>query len=188
MENKAKKAIRKELLKKRSQLDKERVTEYSEQICEKLINSNVFEQAEEIYCYMDYKNEVATKSIFVKAWQKGKKVAIPYVRNKEEIRFVYVDSFDDVSEGAFGILEPKNRVIKEARTNNQLVIMPLLAFDSKCNRLGYGGGYYDRFLKVYPEVTTAALAFSMQEVPSIPNNDFDIQPSMIITEKRIYRK
>jgi 5-formyltetrahydrofolate cyclo-ligase len=81
-------------------------------------------------------------------------------------------------------LEPKQT--HHADDENVLLIMPGAAFDAKCNRIGYGKGYYDKYLQVHPNVKTIAIAFELQMVETIPAEAYDICPDIIITEEKTY--
>lgn len=178
--NSQKKEIRKKILAKRSMLSKEEWEKKSECISKKVILHPFFLEAEEIYCYLDYKNEVGTRKIIEKAWELRKKVAVPKIIG-DEMHFFYIESFEDVEEGYCRILEPVTGKI--AQGDNVLVVMPGAVFDSKLNRIGYGKGFYDRYLDKHPSYHTLALAFSLQFIEDIPVDTHDKKPEAIITEE-----
>ena len=94
---------------------------------------------------------------------------------------------DDFEIGAYGILEPKgeSKAGKEEARDGFMVV-PGVAFDADRNRIGFGGGYYDKYLELYPELFTAAVAFGFQIVEGVPTEANDIRPQKLITEERIY--
>lgn len=157
--------------------------EKSHCISEKVVAHPFFLHADAIYCYANYKSEVETCSIIEQAWILNKKVAVPKV-NGNEMEFYYIQSFEELQEGYKGIPEPKP--VHFASDENVLVIMPGAAFDSQYNRIGYGKGYYDKYLNNHPYYKTLALAFELQMVKLIPADDYDIRPNIIITEEHTY--
>ena len=151
-----KKDIRKRVLEKRNQISKEDWEERSRRIYDKVVTHPFFLEAETIYCYVDYRAEVSTKKLMETAWECGKKVAVPKVEG-DELKFYYIRSFADLEDGYKGILEPKQNFPADAQT--ALVLLPGVAFDRTCKRIGYGKGFYDRFLCRHAHYHTIALAF-----------------------------
>lgn len=178
-----KKDIRKRVLSMRSNMPVQEWWEKSLMISEKIVSHPFFLEADEIYCYMDYRREVCTRPIFEKAWELGKKTAAPKISG-EEMEFFYIQSFADVKEGAFHIPEPVTS--EAAQGNHVLVILPGVAFDRKRNRLGYGKGFYDRYLSRHQNYKVLAPAFELQIVDAIPVEEHDIRPEIIITEEKRY--
>lgn len=178
-----KKDIRKRILAKRNKMPEQEWWEKSLMISEKIISHPFFLEADAVYCYMDYRREAGTRQIFAKAWELGKKTAAPKVMG-EDMEFFYIRSFADVEEGAFHISEPVTSEM--AHDNHVLVILPGVAFDSKRNRIGYGKGFYDRYLNRHKDFKVIAPAFELQMVDAIPAKEHDIRPDIIITEDKIY--
>lgn len=159
------------------------IEENSHRICRKLFDTEVFQQAAWIYLYIDYNHEVMTGEILEKARSLQKKVAAPRVEGKE-MHFFEIAGLQDLESGYFGIQEPKQG-LKPAGNEHVLMIMPGVAFDVQRHRIGYGGGFYDRYLEKHPEIATAALAFEFQIFDEVPWEPVDILPDMIITENRM---
>lgn len=175
--------IRKNVLNIRNQMTEK---EWDEKCCEiykKVVTHPFFLDADEIYCYVDFRKEVGTRRIMEEAWRLGKRVAAPRIESSE-MNFFYIESFSELESGYFGVLEPSGNEIAEGK--RVLVIMPGTAFDENRNRIGYGKGYYDKFLEEYPAYRTLALAFELQMVDEIPCDSFDVKPNQIITEEKIY--
>ena len=175
--------IRKNVLNQRNQITEKEWDEHSLAIYKKVITHPFFLNADEIYCYIDFRKEVGTRKIIEESWRLGKKVASPRIETSE-MNFYYIESFSELERGHYGVLEPTGS--EKAEGKNVLVIMPGAAFDHARNRIGYGKGYYDRFLQKHPEYQTFALAFELQMVTRIANEPFDIKPMQIITEEKIY--
>lgn len=152
-------------------------------IYRKVITHPFFLNADTIFCYVDYNHEVDTHAIMETAWKLQKKVAVPKV-NGDSMEFYDIQSFSELEEGFFHILEPVTASI--ADDSSALVIMPGAAFDKKRNRIGYGKGYYDKYLQQHKNHRMMAIAFDFQMVESIPADEFDIHPEIIITEEKIY--
>lgn len=177
--------IRRHVLEIRNGVGKEEWEEKSHKIYEMVVSHPFFLSSDVIYCYIDYRNEVSTHAIITKAWELRKKVAVPRVEG-DEMNFYYISNFSDLKEGYRGIREPKECSI--ADDQNALVIVPGVAFDKKRNRIGYGKGFYDRYLKRYPFLKTIAIAFECQVIDEIQTDVFDCKPDILITEEHIYDK
>lgn len=178
-----KKDIRARILKERTALSEDAWNEKSIQIYKYAIAHPLFLEAEEIYCYVDFRKEVQTRRILKKAWSLGKKVAVPKVIGKE-MRFFYIADFHDLQSGYMGIDEPITTT--EANAEKALLIMPGAVFSTELNRIGYGGGYYDKYIEKHASYTRMALAFSLQIVNIIPSEAHDKKPEIIITEDGNY--
>jgi 5-formyltetrahydrofolate cyclo-ligase len=117
----------------------------------------------------------------------GKTAAAPKVCGRR-MDFYEIRSFDEVSPGFRGIPEPTATDDKSPFCpENALVIMPGAVFDRQRHRIGYGGGYYDRFLSEHPDMTKLAAAFDFQVLDQIPVHEYDISADLIVTERQIYR-
>lgn len=176
-----KKVIRNCIIKKRSCLSNEEWAEKSVEVLGKLMHHPLYEKAETIYCYVSYQREVDTWPFLAYSIALGKKVAVPKVLGSE-MEFFYIDSLEELEPGFHGIYEPVTS--KKANEEEVLMIMPIVAFDCENHRLGYGGGYYDRYLEKHPLHTKIGIAFDFQQVEEIPAESFDIKPNLIITDKK----
>lgn len=174
-----KKDIRNRILGVRKQLTQEDWSRKSQQIYKRVETHPLFLASEEIYCYINFNHEADTREIIKTAWKLGKKVAAPKVTGKE-MDFFYISSAADLKEGYCKIMEPVTKEMADAP--EALVIMPGAAFDKECQRIGYGGGFYDKYLERHPHYSRLALAFDLQITDHIPADTFDIKPEVIITE------
>ena len=181
-----KKEIRSCILKQRRAQSKETCEKSSMVIAEKLLALPEYRKAKNIYAYMDFSGEVKTEMILKESLRLGKNLWLPRV-NGDIMDFFRVRSKDDFEIGAYGILEPKgeSKAGKEEARDGFMVV-PGVAFDADRNRIGFGGGYYDKYLELYPELFTAAVAFGFQIVEGVPTEANDIRPQKLITEERIY--
>lgn len=179
----SKKIIRKEIRAERAAHTDEKIHRMSLEALNRFLKLSEYQKAKVIYAYMDCKHEVETRDLIRAAWSEGKRVAVPKVIG-EEMKFFYITSFEkDLEDGYFGIKEPREE--NPAEEENALLLMPGVAFDEQCHRIGYGGGFYDRYLEAHPGLVTVALAFEFQIRNEVPYETFDIQPSKIVTEERV---
>ncbi len=155
----------------------------SHEIADKVSHMKQFQDALCIFAYMDVRGEVMTKELIKKAWDEGKQVAVPKVSGKK-MEFYYITDFAQCTPGCFDIPEPETGRPK-ATGDQTFMIVPGVAFDRQRHRIGYGGGYYDRYLDRNPGCTTAAVAFSWQVTEYVPHEPFDIVPDYLVTEKEI---
>ena len=138
-------------------------------------------QARSLYAYLAFNQEVRTRPIILRAWADGKRVAVPKVVGGE-MRFIWITDFDELAEGAYGIPEPAGDG-PVADDETALVLMPGLAFDSEGRRVGYGGGYYDRYLMQHPHHPTVALCYGFQMVDHIESEAHDICVDAVLSDQ-----
>ncbi|MCR4434767.1 MAG: 5-formyltetrahydrofolate cyclo-ligase [Clostridiales bacterium] len=191
MEN-LKKELRNKILAARNQLTKDELKAKSDKIFEKLKSLDEFKRSKWILCFVDFRNEVMTHGFIEQCLKTGKKIAVPVIvdigdRKKDMIASEIHDIGSDLEPGFSGIEEPKkDRISRVDPRGIDLVVVPGLAFDGLKNRLGYGAGYYDRYLaRVRPDCSKIAVAFDLQIVDSVPVQEYDLPMDKIITESRI---
>lgn len=177
-----KNSIRIQIKEQKRKLSKDEIAYFSDACIKRLFTLDCLQESNVICPYVSYNQEVYTWD-FIKQLLKGnKKVALPKVCG-EEMDFYYIRQFSDLVPGAYGILEPDTKeIMKEEKA---LLIMPGLAFDEEKNRIGYGGGFYDRYLAKHPHLFKIALAYEFQIYRKLEVETFDIKPDLIVTEKRI---
>ncbi|SMP14323.1 5-formyltetrahydrofolate cyclo-ligase [Desulfurobacterium pacificum] len=179
-----KEAIRRFIKQKRLLLSKDEVTQLSTKIEEKLYN--LFSNAKSFLFYYPFKNEVTLLNLAEKLLQAGKTVAFPKTEGKEIIP-VAVNNLRELSPGKFSIPEPPLNPEKILKTID-IAFVPGIAFDLNCFRIGYGGGFYDRFLAKWKIGTKIGICFDFQVVEKIPTDPFDVPMNAVITEKREIRR
>lgn len=183
-----KKNLRKELLTKRSLLTEEEVFLKSLSITQQLKNSFIYENANHVMAYLSFRNEVETASIIKDLFDNNKKVYIPLTvpDTRELIVSQLLDLEKDLEVGNFGVLEPKKDAIRPVSLDTlDLVLVPGVGFDKKGYRVGYGGGYYDRFLpRLAASIPTVALAFEVQMIEKAPIDQYDFPVQYVVTEKQ----
>jgi 5-formyltetrahydrofolate cyclo-ligase len=145
-----------------------------------------FSRAKTILFYVSIRGEVKTEVAISESLKMGKKVLVPFAKLKDKTLMISeIHNLDELSPGAFGIPEPKHPH-EFPLDEIDLVVIPGIAFDRKGNRLGYGMGFYDRFLKnLKGDVPLVALAYEFQIVNAVPRDDNDIVVHKIVTEKEV---
>jgi 5-formyltetrahydrofolate cyclo-ligase len=127
--------------------------------------------------------EVNTKSLIGELISRGKTIVVPIIeKDTKTLRLSYLRDPDVLQESTFQVPEPIGRELPALASTIKAVIIPMLAFDKKGNRLGYGAGYYDRFLSSHPHLTRIGIAFSCQEVEEIPADATDAGMDIIVTD------
>lgn len=186
MKSLSKQQIRKYIKSIKSEMTESEILIKSRSIENKLMETMEYKEASSIYVFISYNQEVLTSGIIEKSLKDGKKVYVPKIYG-DVIRFHEIHSLEaDVSPGAFGILEPLGGPADESHEG--LMIMPGVAFDRELHRLGYGGGYYDKYLAIPNSHLKMAVAYEFQILDSIPTDEFDVKMDIIITENEIIRK
>ena len=173
-----KKALRQQIRQLKRAMTEEQILEKSRRLGELFAASHLYRQAKTIYGYLPYNQEVRTVPMLERAISDGKRVAVPKVYG-EEMRFIYIDDLSQVEAGYAGIPEP---VADEpvADDPEALVLMPGLAFDTQGHRIGYGGGFYDRFLEKEPGHPTLALCYDFQMLPEVEVQSHDIPVDLVL--------
>lgn len=175
--------LRNHLLEKRDGLSHDFMTIASKQIQRNLKKIEVFRNAEKVACYYSIGSEVRTLDIIQQMISEGRTLTLPRVTD-EELVFCAVKNFEELQKGEFGIMEPrKNCPIVE---NFDVILVPAVAMMRTGQRLGYGRGYYDRFLSKH-KTPTIALEYSRLIVRNIPKSEGDIPIQWIVTEDEVIR-
>ena len=170
--------LRKQIRLLKRQMTPEQIQTASAKLAEQFFATDYYRNARTIYGYLPYNQEVRTEPILLQALRDGKRVAVPKVYG-EEMRFIYLENLDSVAEGYAGIPEP---VADEpvAQDETALVLMPGLAFDPQGHRIGYGGGFYDRFLAQEPNHPTVALCYAFQMLEKLETEEFDVPVDLVL--------
>ena len=187
-ENKA--ALRDYMKKKRSTLTIERIMVYSTIITKQVINLPEYKNADVILSYASFSSEVNTHFLINHALANGKKIAAPKTMEGHGMEFFYINSLEELFPGNYGIMEPLSNAekVEMEEGRSYLLILPGIAFDENRNRLGYGGGYYDRFLEKYAgyDIYKLMLAYELEKVDKLPVEIYDIPSDKVITEVNVY--
>ena len=186
-----KKEIRREVFARRERHPATDREEKSLQIARQVFGLEEYRQAKRIFIYIDCRGEVMTETIIRQAWADGKEVAVPKIlpdplTGKKEMMFFLLTDFGQLEPGFYGIREPRGCERADGNTGG-LMLMPGVAFDPDGHRVGYGGGYYDRYTALYPGLYRAALAFSFQLFAAVPWEKGDVPVQAVVTEEKVYR-
>jgi len=181
-----KQELRKKAREKRRQICNKKECDYS--ICEKLCSLELYKKSEIVLIYVSLDDEVETDEIIKCALSNGKKVAVPFCRNNMgNMDFYLIDSLCDLKIGSFNIREPDiNSCRKLCFFENSVIVVPGLCFDKSGNRLGFGKGYYDRFLAKH-NFTTIGLCYDEQLVECVPTDKYDRKVDYIITQSTVIK-
>lgn len=173
-----KKALRREIGAKKRAMTAAEIEEKSARLGSLFLQTELYRQAKTIYGYLPYNQEVRTVPMLEQALRDGKRVAVPKVYG-EEMRFIYMEDLNRVEKGYAGIPEPiADGPVADDQT--ALVLMPGIAFDPQGHRIGYGGGFYDKFLAQEPDHPTLALCYGFQMLPELETEEFDIPVDKVL--------
>lgn len=172
--------VRKLALKARKTMSKGECIQKSEAIMQTLVHTPFFNSAKTIGLYASYLNEVDTYGLINYCLKYKKQVALPKVEGND-LTFYRIHSLDDLKVGAFHLLEPQTTIQVDTM---DLLIVPLIAFNENRDRIGYGKGFYDRFLN-QKSLFCVGLAYESQKY-SFDRQSHDYPLNRIISEKRIY--
>ena len=173
-----KKELRAQIRKLKRAMTEEQIVEASARLGELFLETPEYKAAKTIYGYLPYNQEVRTVPMLEQALRDGKKVAVPKCYG-DEMRFIYMDDLSKVAPGYADIPEPiADDPVADDKT--ALVLMPGMAFTEKGDRMGYGGGFYDKFLAAEPEHPTVALCYAFQMVESLPTEEYDIPVDRVV--------
>ena len=173
-----KQELRRVIREKKRAMTQEEILTASALLAEQFYQTPQYKNAKTIYGYLPYNQEVRTVPMLRQALLDGKKVAVPKVYG-DEMRFIYMEDLEKTATGYAGIPEP---IADEpvAHDPTALVLMPGLAFDPEGHRIGYGGGFYDKFLAKEPNHPTLALCYDFQMMEKLETEEFDIPVDQVL--------
>lgn len=170
--------LRRQIRERKRAMTLAQIEQASVRLGEQFLSSDQYRAAKTIYGYLPYNQEVRTTPMLERALADGKRVAVPKVYG-EEMKFIYLTDLAQVEKGYAGIPEP---VADEPTADDPtaLVLMPGMAFTKAGDRMGYGGGFYDKFLAMEPGHPTVALCYEFQLVDELPVEEFDIPVDLVL--------
>ncbi len=182
-----KKQLRKAMQQRRAALSTEEQQCRSLQITMQLFQSALYDKNIRICIYQAFRNEVSCDTIMHESWKCEKEVFVPVTDEQNKtMEFYRVTEQTQWQSGAYGIMEPVLEATAKPLEEPALILMPGLVFDRNKHRIGYGGGYYDKYLAEHGIHTTAALCYDFQIVlEELPYEEHDVLPDYIITEDGI---
>lgn len=170
--------LRQLVQRKKQAMSPEVIRRKSNALAELLYGTPQYQLARTIYCYASFNQEVYTVPIMLRALRDGKRVAVPRM-TESGLRFIQIDTPDTLQPGKMGIPTPPAGGTP-LDDPSALVLVPGLAFDIKGSRVGYGGGWYDRFLKEEPVHPTVALCYDFQIFEQLPADDYDVPVQLVL--------
>lgn len=174
-----KKDLRREIGAKKRAMTEEEILSYSEELCRRFCETEEYSRAKSIYAYLPYNQEVRTWEIIRRAWADGKRVAVPKVYG-DTMKFLWLESFDEIAAGSWNIPEPTFDE-PEADDETALILMPGLAFDPMGHRVGYGGGFYDKYLELHKQHKLVALCYPFQLFDFLDVESHDVPVDLVIS-------
>ena len=178
--------LRRRCLEARRNMAPENVAAKSKAIADRLQDLTAFRQAKTVLCYVSSKdNEVDTQGLIAVLLAEGRTVLVPIAEPERQLTWSRLEALDELAPARFDILEPRSECRRmEAPPPHALVLVPGIAFTPDGYRIGYGGGYYDRFL-VQHHGPKVALAFEQQLVPAFDRGPHDVPVDAVVTEQRV---
>ena len=173
-----KKSLRKCIREKKQAMTDAQIIQLSEDLTEQFLATDLYRHTKTIYGYLPYNQEVRTTAILEQALRDGKQIAVPKIFG-DQMKFILLSDLSKVEPGYKGIPEPVDDG-PVADDPGALVLMPGLAFTKEGDRMGYGGGFYDKFLAAEPNHPTIALCYGFQIVSEIPKEDYDIPVDLVL--------
>lgn len=189
MKKEEKKILRNKILSIRDSLNRNEKEIMDNEIFNKLKNTELYKNARNIFIYISFSNEINTINIIKKALEDKKDVFIPKIyKTNKSMKAIKLNSFDDLKKNSMGILEPIDDSKYIEKENIDLIVVPGVVFDKDCNRIGYGGGYYDRYLKdIAYKNNKVVLAYDLQVIDKIESEEHDIKVDYIITNSKVIK-
>ena len=173
-----KKELRRQIRDQKRAMTEAQIDAASQRLGQLFLGCPQYKAAKTIYGYLPYNQEVRTVPMLEQAMRDGKRVAVPKCYG-DQMRFIYMDDLSKVENGYANIPEPiADGPVADDPT--ALVLMPGLALTEDGKRMGYGGGFYDKFLAAEPNHPTVALCYSFQMVEDIPTEDYDIPVDRVL--------
>ena len=189
-----KEALRENMKKMRDAIPEDQRKTEDAQLLDIITKTALYQEAQSILTYVSFGSEVSTRDLIERAMKDGKKVYVPRV-DGDTMEFYRFEEWKELEESRLGILEPDKNPAKRFpyelhisldKAQDCVFIVPGLAFDSHCNRLGYGGGYYDRYLQGFEKRMTLGIAYSEQIVDRVPVTNRDQSLDLVVTPQGAY--
>lgn len=155
---------------------------WNQKLAEQILSMGCWQPGDCVYCYISVRNEAGTEMLLQELWKRKIQVAVPRVRGKE-MDFYYISGMEDLEPGSMGIPEPREGCRKAAEPGAP-VIVPGVAFGQDFSRIGYGGGYYDRFFEREPDHLKIGICYEFQLETELPRENFDVKMDVIATPDR----
>jgi len=182
-----KQRLREERLAAREALSEQERSVLDDRITQKLLAASEYVEATTVLTYVSISSEVSTRMFIESALRDGKTVAVPRCLPGHCLEFVAITSLDQLVAAPFNLLEPPKDLsaLAEVQMSNAICIVPALLVDTKGYRLGYGAGFYDRFLSTYSGKKICLAYQQNLSKTTLPHTEFDVPVDMVITESDV---
>ena len=180
-----KNTIRKIYLEKRKFLDDKDLKQKSEKIWEQILNTKEFQVCENVFIFLSLEKEIYTKNFILKCFEKNKAVCVPIVKGKRKMEFSKIENFNNLKANKYGILEPIFENIVNSNKNT-LIIVPALVYSLNKYRIGYGGGFYDIYLKENEKLASFGICLDQFILKKIDVEKYDEKVDFVFTESRCF--
>ena len=176
------------MIDQRNTLTKKQQREYSDAVSKLVLESEIYKQCDRICIYQAFRNEVSCDKIMEQAFADQKQVFVPVTDSvQKKMEFYQITKDTKWQSGAYGIMEPVLENRTQILEETACILMPGMVFDRNKHRIGYGGGYYDKYLSIHTKHITAALCYHFQIVEDqLPFEEHDILPDYIITDNELF--
>lgn len=182
--NEEKNRLRREMKAVIAQLDAGYTKAASEKIAKRLLESDVWNKAQYVFCFAGKENEIDTALILSTALKEHKTLSVPLCTGKGVMQARIIQSLQQMHSGAYGIMEPDAQTQMQKPQEIELCIIPCLCASPDGTRLGYGGGYYDRFLKKTKQAFKVVLCREKTLTDVLLQEEHDIKADAVLTEER----
>lgn len=180
-----KRALRRKFATIRQAMSEGERLERSKAICDNFLSSMAYEHSDTVLLYYSINSEVDTQELIDTVLKSGKRLALPVCRENSEMVFRYIQSRDDLTKGFFSALEPKDTLEEFKGARHAVCVIPAIAFDKEGYRIGYGKGYYDRYL-TDPSIVKIGFIYDELRVDKLPRGRFDLNCDLVITERGVF--
>lgn len=180
----SKSEIRKRLIAMRNAIPREEIEGKSRVIQARLTELEEIRSASTLMIFLSFGSEVLTDDLILWCWGEGKRICVPFCRpESRELTACRIDGFEELEMGHYGIREPNEDLLRPVDGGEiEAILVPAVAFDRRGYRVGYGGGYYDRFLPAAPQAAKIGVAFAAQIIGEVPVDAHDLPVDRIVTE------
>ena len=169
----------------RQSMSEELRLEKSKAICKNFLSSMAYDHSDTVLLYYSINSEVDTQELIDVILNSDKHLALPVCRENSQMIFRYITTRDDLVKGMFSALEPNESCEEFTFARHPICVIPAIAFDKYGYRIGYGKGYYDRYL-TDPSIVKVGFAYHDLYVDKIPRGRFDLNSDLVITEKGVF--
>lgn len=183
----SKSVIRQKSLQFRATLERDKKEILDREIINNLTALKEYVDAKTVYVYVSKENEIDTINLIENMLKSGKKVAVPKCISKTKMKFYYIDSLSQLDVGNFGVLEPSEKLLVAECMENAFMVVPCLAADRLGYRVGYGKGFYDRYLSNNP-MPAATLCYHKFLYFKLLHDKYDYKCDYIVTEKKTFKR